>query len=256
MSAPCWRCDGATYDNPDTHATEAQHPVCGHCRRSLRFEESGACQLCIARLQQNLADCVDAYERLPEAAQQVGGSRFQHPGGRFLVLAGPGSEGKTQLSGARLSTGGTSTAHERDEHASDPPSVAYELGSLEHDWRRHLGHPAPQPPATGQLSRPRAYLEGVVRQAAAYLQQHAAWCAATYPDGFAEAAETVHGLRQRMHGALGLLEPRQARAFCLDCASQLEVDGDVWVCTWCGASATPGEYLTALRAGLEARHAG
>lgn len=262
MSGRCLRCDPTAdlVDNPETHALEAGHPLCARCNRSLRFEEANACTRCVERLLGNLTDLIDAYEALPDEARYIGGTRHTHPGGNLLVLAGPGSEGRTGLTGARLSTGGSDDSHARDEHASDPPSVAFELGSLEQDWRRAFGHPSAMPPASGQLSRPRAFLNGVTRAAIRYLQQHAQWCAASYPDGFVEACEVAWRLRLRVYGALGWLEPRQARAWCLDCAavgadSQLE-QGDAWWCPRCGSVTAPGEYFAALRDGLETRHAG
>lgn len=266
MTARCLRCppDANTVDDPELHATEHGHPLCARCRRSLRLDEANACHVCIDRLRQNLADLIDAYERLPEAAQQVGGSRHTPPGGQFLYLAGPGSDGLTGLTGARLSIGGVDDSHAADELPADPPSIAHELGSLEQDWRRAFGHPAagppPQPPSLGLKRNPRGYLNGMVRQSVAYLQKHAAWCATAYPDGFVEAAETVWQLRRRLYGALGLLEPRQVQASCLHCAtvggeSRLE-QGDAWWCPRCGGSWSPGEYFQALRSGLEARHAG
>jgi hypothetical protein len=268
----CLRCP------PDTNQLEdCGHPLCARCARSLRYEEAGACAQCIDRLLGNLTDLIGAYEQLPDAAQQVGGTRHVPPGGNLLVLAGPGSEGRTGLTGVRLPTGAIDDTHGLDEHATDPPSVAWELGSLEDDWRRHLGHPAAVPPGHVQKwdgfhwhpplvlpatpARPRKYLSAVVRNAIRYLQQHAEWCANTYPDGFVEAADTAWRLRQRVWGALGLLEPRQVPARCIPCGAagvdaRLEDMEGVWWCPRCGGTIGPAAYVEALRAGLEQRNAG
>lgn len=225
IPARCARCDPPQdHDDPETHAHQAGHPLCAVCGRSLRYEEAGACGRCIDRLVDNLTDVLSAYENLPDAIHATTGTGKVHPGGDALVLAGPGSEGRTGIRGARLRSGLWDDSHAFDELATDPPSVAQELASLENDWRRALGHPAALPPEHAQLRRPRAYLNGVVRAAVRYLQQHAEWCASTYPDGLAAAVDTVWQLRSRLHGVLADQTRPDRDVPCLPCLGRgLEV---------------------------------
>lgn len=244
----CGRCDwSGEPEDLRWHAAESAHPLCTVCARSLRLDESGACQQCVARVHADLADIQHHYALLPPEAYQLrpawsadrtsGSVERPLPGGDALVLLSPGGAGSDQPSRAG------NRDHAADEMPGDPPSVLAVLATWEDDLRHVLG----DPPA-GEAS---------VAGAAEYLSRRAARAAREHP-AFGELAHDLRRLLGRMRLVLSADErPVLAPADCFDCGARLRREwtrrglADDWECRRCGRRYTGAEYLLACRAKAE-----
>jgi len=137
-------------------------------RRHLQEDEPQTCRECIIRVKQHLNDIRGLWIHLPAEAH-AHWEDCSLPGGSALVMMGPGSAGTHDALLGDLATD------------ADPPSLPYELGQWEDDWRREHGHPA-------------AVAIMTVEGAAAYLGTHTTWAARWHP-AFDEYAADLRRLR-------------------------------------------------------------
>lgn len=225
------------------HAREMGHPSCVVCSLVLAREERVTCERCITAARQVLADVVSLWEELPRHLSALGGSLGRPggggrsagdgrplPGGDALVLLGPGSPGWAE--------------DEETTRDSDPPSVAFDLGWWEADWREHRGDGAARP----------ARLAAAVFRSAGYLEVHTRWAAEQHV-GFPDYVHDLALLFGRLERATGRARAEaRANAACFDCGGQLVrldkeegLEDDV-TCQRCRRVYTPAEYALALRA--------
>jgi hypothetical protein len=207
----------------------------------------------VADVRAHLGAIEAAYGLLPELldalgsnAPQPGGGRAAErpmPGGDVLVLLAPGSSAAERWRAWRRDPE-RDPEWDQDDRPADPPSVAYELGRHEDDWRRLRGEPA----APG---------EATVGEAAAYLHLRLTWAARRHP-GFAEFALELAVLRRRVERAAGLDDrPERAGVPCFGCGGDLERPyghqgrEDDWRCRRCRRVYDQAGYLLAVRASLE-----
>lgn len=239
----CRRCeDSPDYDRDQLleHATQADHPLCVICRRSLDPAEPQTCRRCLDRARAHLDDIADAWVRLNSNHHHwPAGSRATMPGGDRLVLAGPGSD----------------ASEPGPEVLTDPPAVAHALASWAADWAEIR-----REPCSGLLGAVRPVLEA--SHAVAYLGRHLQWAANTHP-AFDDYAADIRRIRARLNATLALNNPPETGAPCLRCSTpadpvhleRLWTDAglaDAWCCPRCGDTLTPAQYLLAMRAALEA----
>lgn len=224
------------------HAIDSGHRLCPVCYLSQsEHDPVMACERCLTRARETLADIARMYAELPRHLGHVpstcydqsrpgGGDGRPLLGGDVLVLLGPGSEG--------LAEDGETT---RD---GDCTSVAYELGWWEAEWREHRHEPT----LVGVRS-PAA----TVRSAVRYLDTRARWAAQSHP-GFDEFATDLAEVHLRLERATGrALAPSKAGAACFDCGGALvrriRTDGfeETHVtCARCRRQYSPAAYLLAL----------
>lgn len=244
----CARCDYAADDLAE-HATDARHPLCICCCRSLRHDEPRTCERCITRAREHLSVIVDCYALLPSLTRYpasglsrgVSGPRSDEqpiPGGEVTVLLAGGSEGSWAAG----------EVHAADHHPGDPPSVAFELARWEDDWRSHRGDPAADGPAT-------------VTASAGYLEVHTRWSANTHP-AFDEYMSDLRKLRGKLEAVTGLTKApirNPSNVPCFDCGEKELVRewteqgfDDQWQCRACHRRYDHGSYWLAMRARLEA----
>lgn len=276
----CARCE-ETFAGDDArelraeHATEAGHPLCIICTRSLVDTETQTCDKCVARTLTTLGDIVDVYAVLPVRLDTLtaisyeqttrGSGRHALPGGEVLVLLGPGGTGSTarRLSPTEIAWGYTGREHGIDNADTDGVSVTQLLVSWEDDWRHVRGEPATQP--------------ATVVGAAGYLRQRMRWAANQHP-AFDEFATDLRQLLARLKDAAGLADrPAPAAATCSQCGAgtlvreyrmprpckhkrhapeDCDADqgglSDHWSCRRCGREYDAAQYLLAVRARREA----
>jgi hypothetical protein len=232
-------------------AEESEAIPCAVCRRPLREEDPPrVCHACIGKARADLHAIVNAYATLPDIVHHPLGSNAPRPqeGGRASERPMPGGNALVMLAGGGDGRGQLWSEHfGADDMNGDPPSVPYELGRWEDDWRRTRGEPAA---LTGYY----------VASAAAYLLQHTPWAARTHPE-FDEFVDDLRRLRHTLEHAAGLADtPVRADAPCFDCGGTLErhyrdrhgLDDD-WICRGCRRQYTPAAYYLAVRAELETR---
>lgn len=223
----CRRCDWqpAKDDNAPgplsqlaDHAANDGHPLCILCGQSLPTEDVRTCLPCIADTRRRLQAVADTYALLPEFRVRVSspsdwrrsGPRSDEPplpGGDPLVMLAGGSKGRSQDRGVQWA-GGLDFSHAEDEHESDAPSVANELGSWEDDWRTTRGEPAAEHGAT-------------VMSALGYLMPRLSWAAETH-DAFDEFATDLRRLLSRLETATATDERADSGAACIDCGTDLQ----------------------------------
>jgi hypothetical protein len=232
-------------------------PTCGTCAHRLGLDELATCRACVADVRTALDAIETAHALLPGLLVGLGsnapnpagrgGNERPMPGGDVLVLLGPGSGADNQRRAdraRRLAGKPGGDVWGRDDRDGDPPSVAWELGRWEDDWRRIRGEPAaPGPPS--------------VPAAVVYLHGRVAW-AAGHHDAFPDFAADMNLLRRRLEVVTGTCDrPERADVPCLDCGADLErrwthqgLD-DEWTCCRCRRAYDQRAYLLAVRATLE-----
>jgi hypothetical protein len=242
----CARCD---YDGTDfvAHAKTSGHPLCAVCvRRSLTRTELRTCSRCVATMHRNLAEIAVLYRRLPdELGRMPGGDNRSGvrtsgdvtplPGGDVLVLLAPGSPG--------AAAGGQPHAH--DAYPSDPPSVAYELGQWEDDFRAVRRQAAAECVAT-------------VETAVAYLSPFVDWAADNHP-AIDEFAADLRRIVARLRHATNTNTTPETGAPCFEpgCHAPLERHwtdtglAEEWRCPRCHRDYDTASYYLAVRAHLE-----
>ncbi len=259
---------------PDPPSCGFRH--CVVCVGHLHDEDRQTCVECLGQVRRDLADILNLFALLPD--------QLEHRAGQTaLSLLAPGSVGafwRDREDGSRLdrtpwrppqrlrheplmwSSDPAEQAEQAAEvgwvsgsanpnQASDPPSVAYELGQWEDDWRSLRGEPA-------------ATEEGTVMGAVGYLSRRAGWAADHHP-AFDDFAREVAGLRSRLE-VVTSMDSRplvSAEVSCLPCERengavvklrrQWTDDGlaDEWMCPRCRTACTPREFWVALHAALE-----
>lgn len=235
MRYDCRRCDWRPAKDDDSpgpltqladHAQDAEHWLCRCCGLSLPIDALAVCTPCVAEARRDLAGIVETYALLPDYLARVsspsdwrrsgprsGGNPL--PGGDALAMRSNGSQGRTQIRGVLMPDGTRNWDHEADEHVSDPPSVAYELGQWEDDWRHERGEGAAPYAAT-------------VTGAAHYLNSRLQWAADTLPS-FEEFATDLRKLRSRLETATATDEPADVGAMCQqdDCGTDLRRNYDM-----------------------------
>jgi hypothetical protein len=170
------------------------------------------------------------------------------PGGDVLVLLGPGADALEAFRRLRRAERSGKPHDEppwgADDTRRDPPSVAYELGRHEDDWRRVRGEPGADGPHT-------------VAGAARYLHATLTWAAARHR-GFGEFVTDLTALRHRVDTAAGLVDrPERAGVPCFGCGGDLirpyghQGREDDWSCRRCHRVYDQASYLLAVRASLE-----
>jgi hypothetical protein len=257
----CRRCDWAPdemiarpADQLDAHAATTGHPTCVMCRISLPHEQPQACLPCISTVRQGLDQIARTWPLLPgllgrlrsgsdwrqSSSRSPQGDETPLPGGDALVLLCGGSEGAEWARGSK----GVATATINDNLPTDPPSVAFELGRHEDDWRAYRREPA----ASGLPA---------VDDALAYLAPRVTWAAAAHP-AFAGFAADIATLAARLAQVTGTVDRPETGAPCMECGAYLERGwtecglADDWVCPRCHQSYPDAAYWLAVRAGLEA----
>jgi hypothetical protein len=180
----CARCNWRPEDDESLaeHAEAASHPLCTACHKSLPSDRPRVCRDCQDANTTQLREVLDMWAELPDVLEQHAPERL--PGGDALVLAGPGARGEQ---------GADDPERRRliDDNSSAPiPSVAWTLVSWADDWR-HIRDEESRERETAP-----AY-EAVVRDAHAYLLDHAAWAAAEHWAWAEYAADISH-----LHGSL------------------------------------------------------
>lgn len=228
-------------------------PACGTCRTALGVQEASTCRACVADVRTHLGAIEAAYALLPELLDALGSNAPQPgrgrtaerpmPGGDVLVLLAPGSSAAERMR-AWLRDPERDPDWDQDDRPADPPSVAYELGRHEDDWRRLRGEPA-------------ATADATVGSAAGYLHLRLSWAARRHP-GFAEFALELAILRRRVERAAGLDDrPERAGVPCFGCGGDLERRyghqgrEDDWTCSRCGRVYDPPAYRLAVIASLQ-----
>lgn len=226
---------------------------CGVCRHRLGVDELATCRACVADTRAHLGAIEHAYGILPQLLDTLGSNAPQPgrgrtaerplPGGDVLVLLAPGSSASERMR-AWLRDPEHDPDWDQDDRPADPPSVAYELGRHEDDWRRLRGEAAAAAAAT-------------VTSAAWYLRSRLTWAARRHP-GFAEFALDLRALRHRVERAAGLDDrPERAGVPCFGCGGQLERRygpggrEDDWTCGRCGRVYDPPAYRLAVIASLQ-----
>ena len=197
------------------------------------------CSDCVAKAQTLLAEILAYYVELSEhlgmLRGQVLGTRGGGtegrplPGGDALVLLGPGSPGYSE-------DGETS-------REGDPPSVAYELGYWEKDWRD---------------TRAESCTCGTVPVSVKYLYTHCRWASTSYP-GFSAFLSDLKVLRLRLAVATSRHRaPVKANASCFRCGGVLQrqinpqgLEDEHVTCRDCSDTYDTARYLLALRAAAE-----
>lgn len=267
----CLRCDWRSDpEEPDgraqlaAHADDADHPVCGVCRRSLRVTEPVTCEPCLSESRSLLAGIETMWVELPRHLGQLRGVGFDETvrstgerpllGGDALVLAGPGSVG----SGARVLTSGEVKAgavqgidgreHHQDNYATDAMSVTGVVTQWEDDWRHTWGEPAAVHFGSVQATRAAfGYLEVHARDAA-----NGSTGREPHPD-FDLYLEELRQLHGRLEQATGRGDRTLvAEARCLECSGRLvrpvtdEGYLEVWECDRCRREYEHTEYLLVL----------
>lgn len=166
------------------------------------------CESCLTDARELLAGIVTLWLELPVHLAQLrgslnsGGSRGAADGrpllgGDVLVLLGAGSPGYAE--------------DEKTTRDGDPPSVAYELGWWEADWRERRGDLPAEP----------VRLAKALRRSAGYLEVHARWAAREHP-GFADFHQDLSRLHELLERATGRARAAaHANAACFDCGGQL-----------------------------------
>ena len=245
---------------------------CVVCVGHLAEQDRQTCVECLGRVRRDLADIVDLFAMLPD--------QLEHRAGQTaLALLAPGSVGafwRDREQASRLDRTPWRPAqrlrHEpvvwssdpgrQAEQAAgvgwvagsanpnlptDPPSVAYELGQWEDDWRSVRGEPA-------------ATEAGTVVGAVGYLSRRAGWAADHHP-AFDDFASEVASLRARLEVATSMdSRPlRGAGVTCFQCEGvELRREwtdhglADDWACPRCRTTYDQGTYWLAVRAHLEA----
>lgn len=231
----CARCDYRTDPQDEQparvqlleHATDAAHPLCQVCRRSLPVEDRGTCEQCLTESRSLLAGIVTMWAELPTHLGHPSGARYDESvsaskdkpllGGDALVLAGPGGSGQTgrRLWPSELKQGLVQNydgrEHAVDNHASDAPSVAQLLTEWEDDWRHTRTEPAAALPARSTAT--------VISAAAGYLEVHARWAARAHP-AFDQYVTDLRQLHHRLERATGRDERIvKADAECFRCGA-------------------------------------
>lgn len=234
----------------DNGERERRCVVC--LRRRLQEDEPQTCRECIVRVKQHLADIRGLWEHLPAEAH-AHWEDCSLPGGTALVMMGPGSAGRED---ALL---GDSAVD------ADPPSLPYELGQWEDDWRREHGHPA----AVEIMS---------VQGASTYLKAQVVWAAQWHP-AFDEFAADLRRLRSALISVTQAGRRNQRTdVVCLSCGEEVlerefwepkpcthprggkhrescDQGGrrDWWVCPRCGEVHDQERYSLALGASVQAQ---
>lgn len=223
----CRRCDWRPVKDDDSpgplsqladHAQEEGHWLCRCCGLSLPPSSVAVCVACVADARQRLYAIVDTYALLPDYLATVPspsdwrrsgprGDEAPMPGGDALVLRAYGSQGRSQIRGVPMPDGSRNFDHEADELTSDAPSIAYELGQWEDDWRREIGDGA-------------APYDATVTSAAHYLNRHLQW-AADHLQQFDEFADDLKRLLARLEVTTATDEREDVGAACQDCGSDL-----------------------------------
>lgn len=207
---------------------------CVVCAGHLDDVEPQTCVGCLGRVRRDLADIVELFALLPE---QLG----HRQGQTSLALMAPGSVGAFWRDADTSSRLGSTpwrlaarlrhepvvwssdsaeqavqaaglewvAGSENPHRASDPPSVAFELGQWEDDWRSVRGEPA-------------ASEAGTVVGAVGYLSARAGWAADRHP-AFDDFAREVAFLRSRLEVATSM-DTRPlvgVGVVCFDCEVEL-----------------------------------
>lgn len=251
----CARCDWTPDADLDVtsklqlswHALDSDCPLCPICETSLpKADGDYGCESCLTETRALLSGILTMYDELPVHLDRTNGPL---PGGDPLVMLAGGSEGVAE-------TGETT-------RASDPPSVAFELGWWALGWqdrRQDLPEGQAELLMAGSPTR-------IVRKAARYLEVHARWAARKHP-GFPEFHADLSRLHHRLERVTAHDVPvERANANCFDCHGPLvrgsmhvkvtdDHTGRSWEgpvptddvnCRDCGQSYDPARYRLALR---------
>lgn len=227
------------------HSAEASHPLCIICQQSLPLMQRQTCIVCSARTRKDL-DLIDTmYMMLPEQLGRLpsGGAAMMAPGhddgpplpgGDALALLGPGSSGRSQVSGVRVAGGLMDDSHGYDEWPGDPQSAAWELARWEDNWRIIRGEPGAKDAANVAGSR-------------VYLSNRLTWAADHHPE-FDTFAHDVYRLRSRLERVTGMDDTPERGVPCLDCAATLlrvwtdNGLADEWTCPRCRRAYSHAEH--------------
>jgi hypothetical protein len=146
-----WTADTESGDAPRlqavAHATDAGHPLCTVCLRSLTVLEPVVCERCLMRCQRQLAQLVEQYALLPDELTHTTAQSA-------LVLLGPGSDGSAFRDLSKAEWKALAGAHQHrlhlpgrehgvDNREGDGVSVVHVLSSWVTDWREHHGEGGP-----------------------------------------------------------------------------------------------------------------
>ncbi len=206
--------------------------LCGH---DLHPTEVATCVRCLGRVRAGLVRIEQLFAVLPSLLTDMSGSgitaimgrgedHYRLPAEDVLTMLGPGSSGPC--------------------HESDPPAVAFELGTWEDDWRHVRGEPAALHLAT-------------VPAAVTYLSSRAGWAAAHHM-AFDEFATDVRRIVGWLEEATGTVDRPERGAPCIYCRDTLLERGftdegrvDDWICPRCWRSFPEAHYRLAIRMALE-----
>lgn len=234
----CHRCDWQhDRDVPDppraqlaAHSAESGHPLCVVCLGSLEPTELQTCLGCLASVRRLMAEIVDLFAMLPETLGHPKGAMLDPdsvtsakdrplPGGDALVMLGPGGRGPCE--------------------PSDPPAVAFELGTWEDDWRHCRREPA-------------ADCDATVISAVSYLSRNAGW-AAEHHTAFDEFAGDVRRMHHRLEVATAMDDRPQVGVPCFECGADLRrrLGEEHYACPRCRREYDDASYWLAVRAQLE-----